>query len=642
MLAGYLPYDDDPANPDGDNINLLYKYILATSLVFPDYISPDARDLLRKMLVPDPRRRCTMDVIKQHRWLSAHAHIFEETYEDDDIAPLPSNLSDAEVNAATKLSYQQPAASATQLVANPPSSLAPPVMTANHKRHTIQLEYNNNPMEIEPLMDGTEIGAHFRDDHALNPEGLHAIQGSSSTSLSGDQSNGDGTNTATATTNTTSFPSPPISPQPNWSKAEAEDAAATNKQNKKPPSRPTKTRPTTMMHYSRMAEEEDVIADLPLPNHTTRSERHRSMAGDNASIHSNGSRGNDSDSGRERRSNLTSILFDRRSSSNSNSVPGRTGNSKRKAFSEVMSGGLGHLFNYDNESRAAANTTLIASGEQSGTETTDNTRRNKMNSRSGHSTSTAKKVMDWFRKRSLGKAMHRDDHPRRAPPSNVAPGHDVKLRTHGGAIDEGALTSRPPKEVVAEIRTAILEMGLEILRESEFKFKCMRPNKTAPKRTTTAGSSTGHDTASSSGANTWKRTSTLRGLLGRRMSVPHAVPGHHGISNDGPTSVIGSTRAASNSSTSVGVPESEAAYAALMAQTTIQPVYGEASIDAGDEIRFVVEICKIKNLTNLYIVDIRRMKGSIWSYKFLYHNLLERLDLKSKGFMNVQGDGTLA
>ncbi|KAI8058072.1 hypothetical protein BDF22DRAFT_607604, partial [Syncephalis plumigaleata] len=121
------------------------------------------------------------------------------------------------------------------------------------------------------------------------------------------------------------------------------------------------------------------------------------------------------------------------------------------------------------------------------------------------------------------------------------------LRTHGGAIDEGALTSRPPKEVVAEIRAAILEMGLEILRESEFKFKCMRPNKTAPKP----------------------------------------------------------------------------AYAALMAQTTIQPVYGEASIDAGDEIRFVVEICKIKNLTNLYIVDIRRMKGSIWSYKFLYHNLLE-------------------
>ncbi|KAI9593935.1 kinase-like domain-containing protein [Syncephalis fuscata] len=406
MLAGYLPYDDDPANPDGDNINLLYKYILATSLVFPDYISPDARDLLRKMLVPDPRRRCTMDVIKKHRWLAAYAHIFEETH-GDDIEALPSVMVDPATHAPAQISYQHPPASATHLASIPAASLAPP-STSNPKRHTIQLEYNNNPMEMEPL---------------------------------------------------------------------------------KHPTRPTKTRPTTMMPYTRMAEEDDVIADLPHSNNS-RSERHRSITADNASIHSTGSRGNDSDSGRERRSNLTSMLFDRRSGSNSSSVP--------------------------------------------------------------------------------GKPIPRGEHPRRSSPTNILPGHDVKLRTHGGAIDEGALTSRPPKEVVTEIRAIILEMGLEILRESEFKFKCVRPSRHAPKRTTT--------TATSSATQT----------------------------------------------------------------TVVQPVYGEPSIDAGDEVRFVVEICKIKNLTNLYIVDIRRMKGNIWSYKFIYHNLLERLDLKSKGFMNVQGDGTLA
>ncbi|KAI0084342.1 kinase-like domain-containing protein [Irpex rosettiformis] len=50
MLAGYLPFDDDPANPDGDNINLLYRYIVNTPLSFPDYISADARDLLSMML----------------------------------------------------------------------------------------------------------------------------------------------------------------------------------------------------------------------------------------------------------------------------------------------------------------------------------------------------------------------------------------------------------------------------------------------------------------------------------------------------------------------------------------------------------------------------------------------------------------
>lgn len=82
MLCGYLPFDDDPANPDGDNINLLYKYILNTPLAFPDYVSAEARDLLSKMLVPDPAKRCTMEDIMSHPWLSAHRALFEKSLED--------------------------------------------------------------------------------------------------------------------------------------------------------------------------------------------------------------------------------------------------------------------------------------------------------------------------------------------------------------------------------------------------------------------------------------------------------------------------------------------------------------------------------------------------------------------------------
>ncbi|THV02653.1 Pkinase-domain-containing protein [Dendrothele bispora CBS 962.96] len=72
MLAGYLPFDDDPANPDGDNINLLYKYIVNTPLSFPDYISEQARDLLSMMLVPDPSRRASLENIMRHPWLAAY------------------------------------------------------------------------------------------------------------------------------------------------------------------------------------------------------------------------------------------------------------------------------------------------------------------------------------------------------------------------------------------------------------------------------------------------------------------------------------------------------------------------------------------------------------------------------------------
>ena len=96
MLAGYLPFDDDPANPDGDNINLLYRYIVNTPLSFPDYISTEARDLLSLMLVPDPAHRTTLDGVMRHPWLSAYHSIrtdglpnaFGKTVEDLEKAAL--------------------------------------------------------------------------------------------------------------------------------------------------------------------------------------------------------------------------------------------------------------------------------------------------------------------------------------------------------------------------------------------------------------------------------------------------------------------------------------------------------------------------------------------------------------------------
>ncbi|EFR03962.1 CAMK/CAMKL/KIN4 protein kinase [Nannizzia gypsea CBS 118893] len=90
MLAGYLPFDDDPANPDGDNINLLYKYIVTTPLTFPEYVTPHARDLLRRILVPDPRKRADLFEVARHSWLAEYAsvvsHITSNTTDVADIA----------------------------------------------------------------------------------------------------------------------------------------------------------------------------------------------------------------------------------------------------------------------------------------------------------------------------------------------------------------------------------------------------------------------------------------------------------------------------------------------------------------------------------------------------------------------------
>ena len=82
MLAGHVPFDDDPANPHGDDINLLYKYIVNTPLSFPAYVSAEAIGLLSMMLIPDPSRRADLRSIMAHPWLSAYAHIFSSGVDD--------------------------------------------------------------------------------------------------------------------------------------------------------------------------------------------------------------------------------------------------------------------------------------------------------------------------------------------------------------------------------------------------------------------------------------------------------------------------------------------------------------------------------------------------------------------------------
>lgn len=72
FLAGYLPFDDDPNNPDSEDIQQLYRYIATKPLKFPEWIGGEARDLLRQILVVDPERRAKMQDIMAHRWLADH------------------------------------------------------------------------------------------------------------------------------------------------------------------------------------------------------------------------------------------------------------------------------------------------------------------------------------------------------------------------------------------------------------------------------------------------------------------------------------------------------------------------------------------------------------------------------------------
>lgn len=89
MLCGFLPFDDDPSNPESDNINQLYRYILSTHVIFPSHVGRDARDLLEKILVTDPAKRCSLEYIIDHPWLTEY-HEFLKL----DIAQLKSHINE--------------------------------------------------------------------------------------------------------------------------------------------------------------------------------------------------------------------------------------------------------------------------------------------------------------------------------------------------------------------------------------------------------------------------------------------------------------------------------------------------------------------------------------------------------------------
>lgn len=111
MLAGYLPWDDDKTNPNGDDIAKLYRYITTTPLKFPEYIGPVARDLLRKILVSDPEQRYTLRLVQRHELLRPHASFLNVSPRDWDI---PSRS----VEASKMLQPQQRPCSTYSSVSN--------------------------------------------------------------------------------------------------------------------------------------------------------------------------------------------------------------------------------------------------------------------------------------------------------------------------------------------------------------------------------------------------------------------------------------------------------------------------------------------------------------------------------------------
>jgi len=76
MMTGRRPFDDDSVH------KLLDKIIIGEFKFPPDeykFITDDAKDLIRNILNPNPRKRFNIDQIKFHRWFQTGG------YEEDEL-----------------------------------------------------------------------------------------------------------------------------------------------------------------------------------------------------------------------------------------------------------------------------------------------------------------------------------------------------------------------------------------------------------------------------------------------------------------------------------------------------------------------------------------------------------------------------
>jgi protein-serine/threonine kinase len=180
---------------------------------------------------------------------------------------------------------------------------------------------------------------------------------------------------------------------------------------------------------------------------------------------------------------------------------------------------------------------------------------------------------------------------------------------HRGAIDKTTVTTQPPARVMAHVAGVLQAMGVEIQQESTYRFRCIRPKK---------GSGTGAGPAALTQARTGEDTTHLA------APVPGHMPTSSSVASRCVSPLDSDSRPLSPFDSpilqSFGAPTGPGAPA-------VEVLYGSPPDDSHDEVRFSVELTRLEGLSGTYSLDVRRLKGGLRSYSFIYNTIRERASI---------------
>jgi serine/threonine protein kinase len=707
MLAGYLPFDDDPANPEGDNILLLYQYIVNTPLTFPDYISKEARDLLELMLVPDPAHRGTLEQVMAHHWLEPYAHLFVKSVDELERAAIDQlQLQRQALDRTTRPHARTLSQAASTSPGQTAQSATSKEKTKSSEsvRHTTQVEFGET-REDEPTampdatLDRPQLGRQQPPVNAVN-KALPSVLGQPSVAASRSWSEpgpppssmdraqlqpveplvapavhiASTSSPATSSVESSSFGST-SSPTPvAVSSAYTASARSDLGSPETPGSRPV----------VRFAGARDAV-DIPLvPSGAGEDPARCADKDERAEI--------EAERRHEHGTSVERLGPNKILGSAEPFAPASAASSHGAsdgAFVETPASEEddGTWYKPQTTSKDAPASPMEVPGLGQGTPTASGTARKVMNwfltksAGEGDATSvapivvmspagpharkesgTAKQLAPALRgskplptlsaARTLGDRMRESLNigvPRRLSAAST-------IRLHHGAVDQMMLvTNANPLEVMAHMRVVLQGIGVELHVETEYKYRCVRPKRKERPAKSSAGpgaatfkfvgsvgfSGVGISSVSACrlsliyfqvnrrglpapSRNLFSGTGKLRGLFMRRQPSQVLAMAH-------PISLVQtspppSTLELSPSSTLELSPSSTLEFspsATLKLSPDEHTIYGDRNQDLGDEIRFSIELTKMDRLSDMYSITMRRLKGNLRSYKFVYNTVRE-------------------
>ncbi|OBZ88584.1 Fatty acyl-CoA synthetase and RNA processing-associated kinase 1 [Choanephora cucurbitarum] len=538
MLCGYLPFDDDPSNPQGANINALYKYIVSTPLEIPSTMSVDATHLLRRMLVPDPAKRCTMDEIRSHPWLSDHWELLNMSIEE----------------------LEQ------QMNHMPTSDPQPAVAEQNQNATTVTAESDVEPVSIdkEPVPELSSVVENEKTEQETDETPQFSekavIQPVCTTVQEDDE-----------------IPSLEVKQV----SLDDEKHAEITQEQPKTIVEQEKLQPTSFLHDKFLKLQRRVSTN----SHSSSSVSSRKQTPHVTLNDQIPDRSQSFQPQKTRRERTVSEYY----TTTAQQAAARNG--RKNSLKVVPSVSEQYVVSGSNTHKAKTKgQKLIDWFKRKPSQSTKFPRSNAANQ---NKLSTAESS-DRFplHERPISALPN----PIRAMPigkplgSYAADFNDSRLRLHKGAVDQDALTSKAPNEVLQTITESLNMMGIDMKKSHDFKIKCVRPARQQ---------------------STYQRTRKI-------SAVPFKLFFHPNTTQQQQQQ----QRQNKPSQRSHPVQEKKA-----------NVLYGEQGIDSGDEVQFTVELSKIENLPGLYVVDIRRTRGNIWAFKFLYHTLLDLLNLSGQSGM---------